>query len=208
MGQRFGVSRQTFYNLQAKFLAEGTVGLLAKRPGPKGPRKVTKEVSRFVTARLGSREAVSTPGLLAEIHATFGVVLHRRTLEKLVRDLRSKKTLAADAHTAGPSRLAADRAATHYERLRGRWMETATTEIGPTGERFVRWGLVGLLDAIPPPGDYVVEIHGTRRGQPSPALIRCSGTPRRRAENCSASGPLNAHAPAPTPEVTVELKVG
>ena len=91
IGQRFGVSRQTFYNLQAKFLAEGTVGLLAKRPGPKGPRKVTKEVSRFVTARLGSREAVSTPGLLAEIHATFGVVLHRRTLEKLVRDLRSKK---------------------------------------------------------------------------------------------------------------------
>ena len=91
IGQRFGVSRQTFYNLQAKFLADGTVGLLAKRPGPKGPRKVTKEVSRFVTARLDSREAVSTPGLLAEIHATFGVVLHRRTLEKLVRDLRSKK---------------------------------------------------------------------------------------------------------------------
>lgn len=50
-------------------------------------------------------------------------------------------------------------------------METATTEIGPTGERFVRWGLVGLLDAVPPPRDYVVEIHGTRRGEPSPALF-------------------------------------
>ena len=71
----------------------------------------------------------------------------------------------------GRARLAADRAATHYERLRGRWMETATTEIGPTGERFVRWGLVGLLDAVPPPRDYVVEIHGTRRGEPSPALF-------------------------------------
>ena len=64
------------------------VGPLAKRPGPKGPRKVAKEVSHCVTARLGSREAVSTPGLLAEIHATFGVVFHRRTLEERVRELR------------------------------------------------------------------------------------------------------------------------
>ena len=122
IGQRFGVSRQTFYNLQAKFAAAGTGGLLAQRPGPKGPRKVTAEVATFVHARLDGEEAFSTPGVLAEIHARFGVVMHRRTLEKLVRDLRAKKiTLAPDAHTAGSHRGTADRAAAQYERLRDRW---------------------------------------------------------------------------------------
>jgi transposase len=95
VGQRFGVSRQTFYNLQAKFLAEGTRGLLAKRPGPKGPRKLTADVLSFVKERLGSEEALSTPGLLAEIQTRFGVVFHRRTLEKLLKDLRSKKNAGA-----------------------------------------------------------------------------------------------------------------
>ena len=33
--QRFGVSRQTFYKLQEKFLDEGTTGLLPQQPGPK-----------------------------------------------------------------------------------------------------------------------------------------------------------------------------
>ena len=95
IGQRYGVSRQTFYNLQAKFVAGGTGGLLAQRPGPKGPRKVTAAVSTCVQARLDHEEAFSTPGVLAEIHARFGVVLHRRTLEKLVRDLRAKKNAGA-----------------------------------------------------------------------------------------------------------------
>lgn len=89
--QRFGVSRQTFYNLQAKFLEEGTAGLLPKRPGPKGPRKLTEEVLAFVNERLRSPERLSTPELLEEIEARFGVAFHRRTLEKLVRDRRGKK---------------------------------------------------------------------------------------------------------------------
>lgn len=93
--QRFGVSRQTFYNLQAKFLEEGTGGLLPKRPGPKGPRKLTAEVLAFVNERLRSEGPFSTPGLQEEIRLRFGVAFHRRTLEKLVRDLRTKKNTGA-----------------------------------------------------------------------------------------------------------------
>jgi len=40
--QRYGVSRQTFYNLQERFLSAGTAGLLAKKQGPKGPSKVDR----------------------------------------------------------------------------------------------------------------------------------------------------------------------
>lgn len=93
--QRFGVSRQTFYNLQAKFHSEGTAGLLPKRPGPKGPRKLTAEVLAFVSERLDSEQGPSTKGLREEIQGRFGVALHRRTLEKLVRDLRRKKNTEA-----------------------------------------------------------------------------------------------------------------
>lgn len=93
--QRFGVSRQTFYNLQAKFLAEGTAGLLPKRPGPKGPSKLTAAVLTFVRQRLEAEEIPSTPALLAEIQARFSVAFHRRTIEKLLKELRSKKNAGA-----------------------------------------------------------------------------------------------------------------
>jgi len=93
--RRFGVSRQTFYNLQSKFLDEGTGGLLPKRPGPKGPRKLTAEVLALVSQRLGSEEMPSTSGLREEIQSRFGVALHRRTIEKLVKDLRAKKNAGA-----------------------------------------------------------------------------------------------------------------
>ncbi len=92
---RFGVSRQTFYNLQAKFRTEGTAGLLPKRPGPKGPRKLTAEVLAFVSERLDSEPGPSTKELREEIRGRFGVTLHRRTIEKLVRDLRRKKNAEA-----------------------------------------------------------------------------------------------------------------
>jgi len=89
--KRFGVSRQTFSNLQEKFLNEGAVGLLPKQPGPKGPSKLTRDVLLFVKQRLKEDQSVSTPNLLAQLQTKFGVSFHRRTLEKLLRDLRSKK---------------------------------------------------------------------------------------------------------------------
>ena len=93
--QRYGVSRQTFYTLQAKFLDEGTAGLLPKRPGPQGPRKLTAQVLAWVSQRLGATEVPSTGQLREQIQRRFGAALHRRTLEKLVKDLRAKKNSGA-----------------------------------------------------------------------------------------------------------------
>lgn len=93
--QRFGVSRQTFYTLQAKFLDEGTAGLLPKRSGPKGPRKLTAHVFEFVCERLASQKETSTSELRDAIHGHFGITLHVRTVEKVVKDLRSKKNAPA-----------------------------------------------------------------------------------------------------------------
>ena len=89
--KRFGVSRQTFYKLQEKFLDEGTTGLLPKQPGPKGASKLTADVLSFVKKRLERDKPISTSDLLAQVEKKFGLSLHKRTLEKLITDLRAKK---------------------------------------------------------------------------------------------------------------------
>jgi transposase len=92
---RYGISRQTFYNLQDKFVSHGTGGLLPKQPGPKGPRKLTAQVLAFVRKRVVQERAPSTLELREEIQQQFGLALHRRTIEKLAKDLRAKKNAGA-----------------------------------------------------------------------------------------------------------------
>ena len=89
--QRYGVSRQTFYNLQARFLSEGTAGLLAKKPGPKGPSKLTARVREFVEHQIQRDPGLSPGVLLSQLEERFNTSFHRRTLEKLLAELRSKK---------------------------------------------------------------------------------------------------------------------
>jgi transposase len=89
--RRFGVSRQTFYNFKDRFEREGTAGLLWKKPGPKGPSKLTLEVTRFVEEQLVGRDTVTASEIGTELKQELGVVLHPRTIEKVLKELRSKK---------------------------------------------------------------------------------------------------------------------
>lgn len=89
--RRFGVSRQTFYHLQERFVREGTAGLLWKKPGPKGPVKLTAEVLRFVEQQLQHHPDIGTRSLISLLAEHVGVTLHKRTVEKLLKELRSKK---------------------------------------------------------------------------------------------------------------------
>jgi len=89
--RRFGVSRQTFYNLLARFLERGSGGLLPGRPGPKGPSKLSREVSLFAEKELAGGSDISGTQLASRIDARLGVSLHKRTVEKLLKALRGKK---------------------------------------------------------------------------------------------------------------------
>jgi len=91
--RRFGISRQSFYTLEEKFKKEGTAGLLPKRPGPRGPSKITAEVLEFVLQCLQADQRISIIGIKSQIQQKFGVSLHRRTIEKLCKDLTQKKKL-------------------------------------------------------------------------------------------------------------------
>lgn len=74
-----GYSRAGFYLVAETFEAEGMRGLLNHKRGRHGPLKVTPAILDFVRA-----EAELSGAKLAEVVADrFGVVLHRRTLERL-----------------------------------------------------------------------------------------------------------------------------
>ncbi len=88
---RFGLSRQAFYMLQEQFIEHGSAGLLPKKPGPRGPSKLTADVLTFIKEELKSEQGMAIPELLSGIENEFAVSFHRRTIEKLVKDLQSKK---------------------------------------------------------------------------------------------------------------------
>ena len=76
-----GYSRAAFYLVAEAFDAEGMSGLLDQKRGRHGPLKVTPEIDAYVR----SAQHLSGAELSLEVAERFGVVLHRRTLERLRR---------------------------------------------------------------------------------------------------------------------------
>jgi transposase len=88
---RFGVSRPTFYKAQTDFGRGGLVGLLPTKRGPRGPHKITNEVKGFIDEVRAKEEGVDAQALCERIQSRFGLVVHRRTVERALA--RSKKKL-------------------------------------------------------------------------------------------------------------------
>jgi transposase len=84
----FGVSRPTFYQAQAAFAAHGMAGLLPHQRGPKGRHKLSPEILLHVEALKTAVPPPSTEKCIKEIHQRFGILVHRRSLE---RALQGKK---------------------------------------------------------------------------------------------------------------------
>ena len=87
----YGVSRQTFYNVFRKFRQQGSAGLLPHKPGPKGARKLKADVLKFAQRELQREPTTSGSVLASRIEEKFRLSIHKRTIEKLLRDLRLKK---------------------------------------------------------------------------------------------------------------------
>ena len=80
----FGVSLPTAYQAQAVFDAGGLAGLLPKRRGPKQGHKLTPEVIAYIERRRQEQADLRMSQLLIELHETFGLAIHRRSLERLL----------------------------------------------------------------------------------------------------------------------------
>jgi transposase len=90
--QLFGVSLPTAYQAQAAFAAEGLAGLLPKRRGPKQGHKLTPEILAYIEQRRSEHPAWRNSDLQADLQRTFGLTIHRRSLERV---FRGKKKLAS-----------------------------------------------------------------------------------------------------------------
>lgn len=86
----FGFSRPAFYKAQYDFAREGLVGLIPKRRGPKAGYKLTPRILAFVEQARAQDPSINTSAMLGRIQESFGVQVHRRSLERAVTAAKKK----------------------------------------------------------------------------------------------------------------------
>jgi len=88
----FGFSRPSFYKSFKDFEREGIPGLLPRKRGPHRRHKITAEVLAFARELSSGEHPLGIPALLGEVEKQFGTRVHRRTLERALRQ-PGKKTM-------------------------------------------------------------------------------------------------------------------
>ena len=83
----FGFSRVSFYQIKKEFDENGVVGLIPKKRGPKGSRKLNTNDVEFAKNLVGTH---SKAQILTRLKNERGVEVSKRTLE---RQLSDKKNL-------------------------------------------------------------------------------------------------------------------
>lgn len=87
----FGVSRQTFYKVLADFNRDGLAGLVPVKRGPHGPYKITDEVLKFIETSIAEEDGLDPQDLVERVALHFGVVVHRRTVERALARRKKKR---------------------------------------------------------------------------------------------------------------------
>jgi transposase len=96
----FGFSRPSFYKSSGEFEREGVPGLLPRKRGPRSRHKLTAEVLAFVEGFCTGDHPLGIPALLDEVEKHFGIRVHRRSLERALRQ-SGKKTLPVPGKKPG-----------------------------------------------------------------------------------------------------------
>ena len=88
--ERFGVSVPTCFRMVKAFRRGGLAGLIPRRRGPRGPRKITPEILRFARSHRARHGRIGARRLVPLIEAEFGVRLHPRGIEKALARAEKK----------------------------------------------------------------------------------------------------------------------
>jgi hypothetical protein len=93
--QKFGFTRQRYYQLLADFLAEGAEGLRLETPGPKTDYRRTDQVVRLVI-RCRFLDPEASPDVIAQKIRQQNHTISQRSVERIIADYGlQKKTLRA-----------------------------------------------------------------------------------------------------------------
>ena len=92
--QCFGLSRFTWYQAQRAFDRGGLQALSKRKPGPRRRHKLSGEVIAALLEARTDKPRIATSELVAMVKQRFGLSVHRRTIERVLKELDTeKKTL-------------------------------------------------------------------------------------------------------------------
>lgn len=86
----FGFSRVAYYQALSAFEAEGLVGLLPERRGPKSASKLTREIMSFLDRQRAIDPSVTSTELAGRLREQRGISVHPRSIERALQR-RAKK---------------------------------------------------------------------------------------------------------------------
>ena len=86
----FGFSRPSFYKAQEDFAQAGLAGLIPRKRGPKGRRKLQGQIMDFVARTQTQEPSLKSAVLVRRIQEKFALTVHRRTLERALLAVKKK----------------------------------------------------------------------------------------------------------------------
>jgi len=96
--RQFGLSRESFYQIQRAFSELGFSSFLPEKPGRKGPVKLKGEVLAFALEKKKENPDMDPAQLAALIKQRYGVEIHRTTV---MRGMKKKRRSPAEDEPAG-----------------------------------------------------------------------------------------------------------
>lgn len=78
--RQFGLSRESFYQIERAFRELGFGSLLPRKRGRKGPIKLKGEVLEFALAQKKENPDIDPGGLATLIRERYGIAIHRTTV--------------------------------------------------------------------------------------------------------------------------------
>ncbi len=88
--RRFGFSRVAYYQTLQAFRAGGLPGLVRKKPGPRGPHKLSQCVVEFLRRAVAANGSLRARQLVRMVRRKFCLSVHPRTIERALAK-REKK---------------------------------------------------------------------------------------------------------------------
>ena len=87
----FGLSRQSFYEIQRNMERDGITGLLPRKPGPRHARKLTNDAMAVIAAELGQDPKTSSPALARRLAKVLDINVHPRSIERALERQEKKR---------------------------------------------------------------------------------------------------------------------
>jgi transposase len=80
--KEFGFSRVSFYQIKEDYQTSGITGLMPKKRGPRGPRKLTPQDIEFVKKIMNDNNKITKKEVLEKLKVERGITISKRTLER------------------------------------------------------------------------------------------------------------------------------